>query len=186
MFNRGGGQCFPTAADDAGPPPDWRGAFAAQGSFCIKICCKTRRFMGICPLTSALKCDNIPSSSSEYRLIEARTPCVPRGKARQPPRGRGAGRRRCTGLPGPPSWAMRTVGPRPGSRSRGRGAAAEGEGACLGPQPGPWENIPRTVTNVERYQFSAPFCGRRVCLLQALQCGAPVFLWSGGTLAERK
>ena len=52
---------------------------------------------------------------------------------------------------------MRTAKQRPGSRFRGRGAAAEGKRACLGPYPGPWENIPRTVTNVERYQFSAPF-----------------------------
>ena len=46
---------------------------------------------------------------------------------------------------------MRTAKPRPGSRFRGRGAAAEGKRACLGPYPGPWEKIPRTVTRVERY-----------------------------------
>ena len=69
---------------------------------------------------------------------------------------------------------MRTAGPRPGSRSRGRGAAAEGEGACLGPQPGPWEIIPRTVTNVERYQSAGR---RRVMSIPGALTGSAHFLW---------
>ncbi len=42
---------------------------------------------------------------------------------------------------------MRTAEQGQASRSAGEGRAAEGEGACLGPHPGPWDNIPRTVTN---------------------------------------
>ena len=89
----------------------------------------------------------IPSSTSGYRLIEARTPCVPwdQGQAAgpvgegRPPKGKG------------PAWAP-----------------------SLGPQPGPWENIPRTVTNVERYQSAGR---RRVMSIPGALTGSAHFLW---------
>ena len=58
----------------------------------------------------------IPSSTSGYRLIEARTPCVPRDQGQ-------------------------AAGP------AGEGRPPKVKGPAWTPQPGPWENIPRTVTN---------------------------------------
>ena len=80
---------------------------------------------------------------------------------------------------------MRTARPRPGSRFRGRGAAAEGKGACLSPPPGPWDNIPRTVTNSWSAINLPPGCGRRVghafpgrsLTGGAPFCGHAVFAW---------
>ncbi len=74
---------------------------------------------------------------------------------------------------------MRTAKQRPGSRFRGRGAAA-GKRACLGPYPGPWENIPRTVTVVERYQFAAGLDERRVSSVPGASRRSARFLWSFG------
>ncbi len=75
---------------------------------------------------------------------------------------------------------MRTAKQRPGSRFRGRGAAAEGKRACLGPYPGPWENIPRTVTVVERYQFAAGLDERRGSSVPGASRRSARFLWSFG------
>ena len=72
---------------------------------------------------------------------------------------------------------MRTAKPRPGSRFRGRGVPAEGERACLGPYPGPWEKIPRTVTSCGALSIRRQAGWRRVLSILGASAGGVSFFF---------